>query len=118
MGDTETAARERVRTCKSNNPADPKVSEEGGGGGASGTGAEIPLQPVGKTMVREAVLLEPVEDPMLEQVDAPKDGCDSMGKPVLEQSVPEGLQPTERTHGGEIRGGLSPMGGTPRWSRR
>jgi len=37
--------------------ADTKVSEEGGGGGASGTEAEIPLQPMEKTMVRQAVSL-------------------------------------------------------------
>ncbi|KAK4823596.1 hypothetical protein QYF61_003796 [Mycteria americana] len=77
-------------------PADTKVSEEGGAGGAPGAGAEIPLQPVVKTMVRQAVPLQPmevhggadthlqpmevhggadihlqpVEDPMPEQVDA------------------------------------------------
>ena len=50
-----------VRTCKRNNPADTKVSEEGGGGDAPGAGAEIPLQPVVKTMVRQAVPLQPRE---------------------------------------------------------
>ena len=58
-------------------------SVEGGGGGAPGTGAEIPLQPVVKTMVRQAVPLQPMEvhsgadihlqhmeDPTPEQVDA------------------------------------------------
>ena len=72
-----------VRTCERNSPADPQVSAEGGGGDAPGTGAEIPLQPVGKTMVRQAVLLQPMEvhggadihlqpgeDPMPEQVGA------------------------------------------------
>ncbi|KAK4825506.1 LOW QUALITY PROTEIN: hypothetical protein QYF61_000019 [Mycteria americana] len=72
-----------VRLCERNNSADTKASEEGGGGGAPGTGAEIPLQPVVKTMVRQAVplqpmevnggadiLLQPVEDPTAEQVDA------------------------------------------------
>ena len=59
-----------VRTCKSNKPADPKVSEEEGGGDAPGTGVEIPLQPMGKTTVRQAVPLQPREDPMLEQVGA------------------------------------------------
>ena len=65
------------------NSADSKVREEGGGGGAPGARAEIPLQPVVKTMVRQAVPLQPMEvhsgadihlqpmeDPMLEQVDA------------------------------------------------
>jgi len=72
-----------VRLCERNRSADTKVSAEGGGGGAPGTGAEIPLQPVEKTMVRQAVPLQPMEvhsgadihmqpmeDPMLEQVDA------------------------------------------------
>ena len=77
------AARESgVRRCERNNSADTKVSEEGGGGGAPGAGAEIPLQPLVKTMVRQAVPLQPmevlggadiylqcVEDPMLDQVD-------------------------------------------------
>ncbi|GAB0209107.1 acid sphingomyelinase-like phosphodiesterase 3b [Grus japonensis] len=51
-----------VRICERNNSADTKVSEEGEGGGAPGTGAEIPLQPVVKTMVRQAVPLQPMED--------------------------------------------------------
>jgi len=37
------------------------VGEEGGGGGAPGAGAEIHLQPVVKTMVRQAVPLQPME---------------------------------------------------------
>ncbi|KAK4830527.1 hypothetical protein QYF61_011506 [Mycteria americana] len=80
-----------VRICERNNSADTKISEEGGGGGASGTRAEIPLQPVVKTMVRQGVALQPmevhgradihlqpVEDPMPEQVDVPEGGCDHM----------------------------------------
>ncbi|GAB0183081.1 acid sphingomyelinase-like phosphodiesterase 3b [Grus japonensis] len=73
-----------VTRCERNNSADTKVSEEGGAGGGPGTGAEIPLQqPMEKTMVRQAVPLQPMEDdggadihlqpledPMLEQVDA------------------------------------------------
>ena len=83
-----------MRICERNNPADPQVSEEGGGGGAPGAGAEIPLQPVVKTMVRQAVPLQPmevhggadihlqpVEDPMPEQVDAPEGGCDPVESP-------------------------------------
>ncbi|GAB0208407.1 mitochondrial enolase superfamily member 1 [Grus japonensis] len=54
--------RRGVRICERNNSADTKVSEEGGGGGAPpGAGAEIPLQPVVKTMVKQAVPLQPME---------------------------------------------------------
>ena len=72
-----------MRTCKRNNSVETKVSEEGGRGGAPDTRAEIPLQPVVKTMVRQAVPLQPREvhggadihlqpgeDPTPEQVDA------------------------------------------------
>ena len=61
-----------------------KVSEEGGRGGAPGTRAEIPLQPMEKTLVRQAVPqqsmkvhseadihLQTMADPMLEQADVP-----------------------------------------------
>ncbi|PKU42985.1 protein pxr1-like [Limosa lapponica baueri] len=74
-----------------NNSADTKVSEEGGGGGAPGTGGEIPLQPMMKTMVRQAVPLQPMEvhggaqihlqpmeDPMSEQGNVPEGDCDPM----------------------------------------
>ena len=60
-----------MRICERNNSADTEVGEEGGGGGAPGARAEIPLQPMVKTMVRQAVPLQPVEDPTLEQVDVP-----------------------------------------------
>ena len=72
-----------MRICESNSSADTKVREEGGGGGAPGARAEIPLQPMVKTMVRQAVPLQPMEvhsgadihlqpmeDPTPEQVDA------------------------------------------------
>ena len=80
--------------CERNNAADTKVSEEGGAGGAPGAGAEIPLQPVVKAMVRQAVPLQPMEvnggadihlqpreNPTPEQVVAPKGGCDPVGSP-------------------------------------
>ncbi|KAK4815368.1 hypothetical protein QYF61_001356 [Mycteria americana] len=86
--------REELRICWINNSADTKVSEEGGGGGAPGTRAEIPLQPMVKTMVRQAVPLQPmevnggadihlqpVEDPMPEHVDMPEGGCDPVESP-------------------------------------
>jgi len=51
-----------VRLCERNNSADTNVSEEGEGGGASrGAGAEIPLQPMEKTVVRQPVPLQPME---------------------------------------------------------
>ena len=58
------------------------------------TPEQIPLQPVGKTLVRQAVPLQPMEvhggadlhlqpreDPTLEQVDVPKGDCDPVGSP-------------------------------------
>ena len=50
-----------VRLCERNHSADTKVSEEGVGGGARGTRAEIPLQPAEQTMVRQAVPLQSME---------------------------------------------------------
>ncbi|GAB0192859.1 epimerase family protein SDR39U1 [Grus japonensis] len=41
------------------NSADTKVSEDGGGGGAPGARAKIPLQPVVKAMVKQAVPCSP-----------------------------------------------------------
>ncbi|GAB0184620.1 hypothetical protein GRJ2_000927300 [Grus japonensis] len=83
-----------VRICERNNSADTKVSVDGGGGGAPGARAEIPLQPMEKTMVRQTVPLQPmevnggadihlqpVENPTLEQVETPEGGCDPMGSP-------------------------------------
>jgi len=69
---------------RENDSADTKVSEEGGGGGgAPGAGADVLQQLVVKTMVSQAVPLQPmeahsgadihlqsVENPMPEQVDA------------------------------------------------
>ena len=85
------------RICERNNPADTKVSEEGGGGDASGGGAEIPLQPVGKTMVRQVVPLQPREVHG-EQIST----CSPGRTPRRSRWVP--------------KGGCDPMG-TPRWSR-
>ncbi|GAB0207967.1 hypothetical protein GRJ2_003262400 [Grus japonensis] len=73
--------------------ADTKVSEEGGGGGAPGTGTEIPLQPVEKTMVRQAVHLQPVEDPTLEQVEASEGGCDPVGSLCWNRLLAEPVAP-------------------------
>jgi len=72
-----------VTLYERNHSADTKLSAEGKGGGAPGTAAEVPLQPVEKTVVRQAVSLQPMEvhhgadihllpmeDPTLEQGDA------------------------------------------------
>ncbi|GAB0180448.1 AN1-type zinc finger protein 5-like [Grus japonensis] len=80
--------------CERNDSADTKASAEGGAGGAPGSGAEIPLQPMEKTMVRQAVPLQPMEDdggadihlqpmedPTPEQVETPEGGCDPVGSP-------------------------------------
>ncbi|OPJ81253.1 hypothetical protein AV530_009472 [Patagioenas fasciata monilis] len=55
------------------------------------------------------------EKPMLEQVFW--QDLWPHGGSTLEQSVPEGLHPVERTHVGEVCEGLSPMGETP-WRSR
>ncbi|KAK4818645.1 hypothetical protein QYF61_016616 [Mycteria americana] len=57
-----------VRICERNNSADTKVSEEGGEGGAPRVTAEIPLQPM-EVHSGADIHLQPVEDPMPEQVD-------------------------------------------------
>lgn len=67
-----------------NNSADIEVGEEVVEGDVPGTRSEIPLQPVEKTLaiqvapcstwrftVEQIHTLQPVEDPMLEQVDVP-----------------------------------------------
>ncbi|CAM9267070.1 unnamed protein product [Bubo scandiacus] len=78
---TQLQLKRRVRMCERNNSADTKISEEGGGGGAPGARAEIPLQPLVQTMVGQAVPLQPVDDPTPEQVDVSEGGCDPLGSP-------------------------------------
>ncbi|GAB0205771.1 E3 ubiquitin-protein ligase MARCHF3 [Grus japonensis] len=51
-----------LRICEINHCADTEFNAEGGGGGAPGTRAEIPLQPLEKTMVKQAVPLQPMEE--------------------------------------------------------
>jgi len=46
-----------VTICERNNAADTKVSEEGGAEGAACARAEIPLQHLEKTMVKQVVPL-------------------------------------------------------------
>jgi len=57
-----TAAAQRgVRICDRNNSADTKVNDEEGGEGAPGAGAQIHLQPMVKTTVKQIVPLHPME---------------------------------------------------------
>ena len=49
-----------VRICERMNSTGTQLSEEGGGGGAPGVGAEISLQPVVKTMI-QAIPLQSIE---------------------------------------------------------
>ena len=56
-GGKKPAGDRGVRLCERNNSADTKVSEEGEGGGVPGSRAEILLQPMEKTMMRQTVPL-------------------------------------------------------------
>ena len=47
-----------LRISERNSSSDIKISEEGGGGGSPDTGAEVPLQPVVRTMVKQVVPLQ------------------------------------------------------------
>lgn len=47
------AEKSRVGTCEQSSTGDTKANGEGGGGGAPGTEAEIPLQPMVKSMVKQ-----------------------------------------------------------------
>ncbi|TRZ09965.1 hypothetical protein HGM15179_017136 [Zosterops borbonicus] len=98
-----------------NNYTDTKVSEEGGRGGAPSVRAEIPLQVLVMTMVKQVVPLQPTEIPgdaeiylqPMEESHAGVGGClekavspwETRGEwgpaPRLEQPVLEGLDPVE-----------------------
>ena len=57
---------------KAFDPFDPvfhNVREEGGGGGAPGTVAETPLQPMERTTVEQIFTLQLVKEPTLGQVE-------------------------------------------------
>ncbi|GAB0179821.1 E3 ubiquitin-protein ligase MARCHF3 [Grus japonensis] len=58
-----------VRRCERSNSADTKVSAEGGGGGTPGARAEIPLQPMEKTMVRPPDQEEEVNEAFYRQLE-------------------------------------------------
>lgn len=78
---------------KRNNPAGIRIREEGGGKGASGTGAEIPLQAVERGMVKLIFKLQLVKD-QSRQIFPDK----LMLMPTLEQIYPEAPQAMGMTH--------------------
>ena len=134
---TAFSARER-RWCERNSSAHTQV-REGGGGGAPGTRAEIPLQLMEKTLVRQAVPqqsmkvhseadihLQPMEDPTLE----PEEDCDPVGSPrwsrlwagpvnprrerspCWSRFAGRTCDPAGRTHAGAVPEELHPVGRT------
>ena len=56
--------------------------------------------------------LQPVEDPMLEQVVVPEEGRDSEGSLHWSSSSLGGLQPAGGTHAGAVHEELQPVGRT------
>ena len=103
-----------VRKCERNNSADTKVSEEGGGGGAPGARAEIPLQPVVQTMVMQVVSLRPMEDhggvaihTAAHGGHAPHDGA---GGHVLKEAAAHGGPVLEQAPGRSCGPGVTPAG--------
>ncbi|GAB0175634.1 hypothetical protein GRJ2_000028600 [Grus japonensis] len=108
-------SRRGVRRCERNNSADTKVSEEGGAGGAPGAGAEIPLQPLEKTMVRQAVPLQPMEDDGGAEIPpAAHGGPHTRAGGCLKEAV----TPWEAHVGASSWQDLWPHGErSPRWSR-
>jgi len=122
---------------------DTKVSEEGEGGGAPGAGAEIPLQPVEQTMVRQAAPLQPMEvhggaDLHLQPVEGtprrsrgmPEGVCDPVGSPCWSRLLAGPVERGAHTGAGLLAGlvtpwgpmleqpvpeGLQPCGKDPRW---
>lgn len=116
--------------CERHNSADTKASKEGGGGAAPGVGAEIPLQPVVKTMERQLWpcspwsgacgacqcrwkskgSFDPHGKPVMQQTPGRKRGAGpgagllsglvTLRLPTLEQPVPKGLHTVAWTHTG------------------
>jgi len=121
-----------VRLCERNNSADTKVNEEGGRGGAQDARAEtFPLQPMEKTMVMQAVPLQPMEvhsgaDIHLQPVEwtprwsrcMPEVGCDPMGSPCWSRLMAGPVDPwRERSPcWSRFAGRACDTMGDPRWS--
>ncbi|PKU45012.1 protein pxr1-like [Limosa lapponica baueri] len=114
-----TCFRRGKSSCATATAADTKVIEEGGGGDAPGTGAEIPLQAVVKTLVRQASPLQLVEVNVAAYIhlqptgNAPGTGAEiplqAVVKTLVRQAAP--LQLVEVNVAAYIH--LQPTGNTP-----
>lgn len=107
-----------ARICERRSPADTGVSEEGGTAGAPDTRAEVPLQPAVSSTVHAAV-----------EVGGGAGGCALGGAAASCQDcgpVERGAHGGQilkscslgRTRVGEVCARLSPVGGSPCWSRK
>ncbi|OPJ76687.1 hypothetical protein AV530_015336 [Patagioenas fasciata monilis] len=74
----------------------------------------LPPQPI-KVHSGADIHLQPVEDPIPEQVDAPEGDCDPMRKPTLEQAPGRTCDPVEKGAyaGASFLAGLVTPWGTP-----
>jgi len=100
-----------VRICERNNCEDSKPSEEGGGGGVPDVRAQIPLQPVVKTMVRQAAPCSPWRS-MVEQIST----CSPGRNPCQSRWMPEeGYDPMESPCWSRFVGRTCDTAGDPRW---
>ncbi|TRZ08095.1 hypothetical protein HGM15179_019014 [Zosterops borbonicus] len=113
-----TTADERgVRLCERSNSADTKVSEEGGRGCAAGTEAEIPLQPMVKTIVMQVVSLLPMDiHGGAEVYSAARGGLHDRARGFDQKKVAacrelgKTCDPVERTHAEAVLERLKPVG--------
>lgn len=85
--------REDWEECERNNPAHTKVIGEGGGAGPTGTRAEIYLQPVGRTIAKQVVLPQPMEDHSGAAIQTA-----AHGDPTLEQDSGRACGPMGHPH--------------------
>ncbi|OPJ89816.1 hypothetical protein AV530_017824 [Patagioenas fasciata monilis] len=88
----------------------------------------VPLQPMAKTMVRQAVPLkpmdvhsgadihlQPMEEPMVEQVDGPEAGCDLVENPHWSGLLAGPVERVAHTGAG-LLAGIVTLVGHPCWS--
>jgi len=104
-----TTCERRVRICERNNSADTEASQNGRGGGAPATRAEISLQPMVKAMVKQVVPLQPMENQTRADIHPAACGglyagagecalreAAALGKPMQERAPARTCGPMER----------------------